>query len=75
MQGTMMDYHLTLNHILERAGRLFPRVEIVSRLPDRPRGHLYKAAAHGRRSGPSLEEERRLRGAGAVVREFQEKGS
>jgi len=35
VQGTMMDYPLTLNHILERAGRHFPGVEIVSRLPDR----------------------------------------
>ena len=35
MKGTMMDYPLTLTHILERAGKLFGRVEIVSRLPDR----------------------------------------
>lgn len=35
MDGTMMDFPLTLPHILERAGKLFPRVEIVSRLPDR----------------------------------------
>jgi acyl-CoA synthetase (AMP-forming)/AMP-acid ligase II len=35
MQGTMMQYPLTLVHILERAGRLFPDIEIVSRLPDR----------------------------------------
>jgi fatty-acyl-CoA synthase len=34
MQGTMMNYPLTLSHILERAGRLFPEQEIVSRLPD-----------------------------------------
>src|SRR5277367_2951968 len=34
MQGTMMNYPLTLTHILERAGRLFPEQEIVSRLPD-----------------------------------------
>ncbi|HEU4414333.1 MAG TPA: long-chain fatty acid--CoA ligase [Candidatus Angelobacter sp.] len=32
---TMMDYPLTLNAILERAGRYFPNTEIVSRLPDR----------------------------------------
>nr|WP_217635305.1 long-chain fatty acid--CoA ligase [Paenibacillus sp. yr247] len=31
----MMDYPLTLNHILERAGKLFGTVEIVSRLPDK----------------------------------------
>ncbi|MBZ5598494.1 MAG: long-chain fatty acid--CoA ligase [Acidobacteriia bacterium] len=35
MRGTMMNYPLTLVHILERAGKLFSRVEILSRLPDR----------------------------------------
>lgn len=35
MQGTMMNYPLTLVHILERAGKLFPEREIVSRSPDR----------------------------------------
>jgi acyl-CoA synthetase (AMP-forming)/AMP-acid ligase II len=35
MKATMMHYPLTLNHILERAGRLFPKVEIVSRLTGR----------------------------------------
>jgi len=35
MESTMMDYPLTLPHILERAGRYFPKVEIVSRLPDK----------------------------------------
>ena len=35
MLGTMMNYPLTLTHILERAGRLFPEARIVSRLPDR----------------------------------------
>ena len=34
MLGTMMDYPLTLTHLLERAGRLFQDREIVSRLPD-----------------------------------------
>ncbi len=33
--GTMMAFPLTLPHILERAGKLFAQVEIVSRLPDR----------------------------------------
>jgi fatty-acyl-CoA synthase len=33
--STMMDYPLTLTHVLERAGRLFGASEIVSRLPDR----------------------------------------
>ncbi len=35
MNGTMMDYPLTLVPMLERAGKLFSQVEIVSRLPDR----------------------------------------
>jgi fatty-acyl-CoA synthase len=35
MRGTMMDFPLTLPHILERNGKLFSRVEIVSRKPDR----------------------------------------
>ena len=35
MQGTMMNFPLTLAHVLERAGRLFGNSEIVSRLPDR----------------------------------------
>lgn len=32
MRGTMMDFPLTLTTILERAGKLFPKTEIVSRL-------------------------------------------
>jgi fatty-acyl-CoA synthase len=35
MRGMMMDFPLTIQPILERAGKLFPTVEIVSRLPDR----------------------------------------
>ncbi|HEX4546052.1 MAG TPA: long-chain fatty acid--CoA ligase [Candidatus Acidoferrum sp.] len=35
MRGTMMDFPLTLPTILERAGNIFPRVEIVSRKPDK----------------------------------------
>ena len=31
MNGLMMDYPLTLQHFLERAGRLFPEKEIVTR--------------------------------------------
>jgi fatty-acyl-CoA synthase len=34
MKGTMMQYPLTLGSLLERAGKLFPKVEIVSRRPD-----------------------------------------
>jgi fatty-acyl-CoA synthase len=58
MQGTMMGFPLTLPTMLERAGKLYPRVEIVSRKPDRSvtrtnYGQLYKrarrlaAALHG----------------------------
>jgi fatty-acyl-CoA synthase len=35
MRGTMMNFPLTLPHILERNAKLFSRVEIVSRRPDR----------------------------------------
>ena len=35
MLGTMMDFPLTLPTILERAGKIFPRTEIVSRKPDK----------------------------------------
>jgi acyl-coenzyme A synthetase/AMP-(fatty) acid ligase len=35
MQSTMMRMPLSLNHVLERAGTLFPESEIVPRLPDR----------------------------------------
>jgi fatty-acyl-CoA synthase len=34
LRGTMMDYPLTLNALLERSGRLFAGVEIASRRPD-----------------------------------------
>ena len=42
MQTTMMDVPLSLNHLLERAGRIFKDNEIVSRLPDKTlRRHSY----------------------------------
>ncbi|HYL37299.1 MAG TPA: AMP-binding protein [Bryobacteraceae bacterium] len=34
MNGLMMDYPLTLTHILERSAKLYPRREIASRMPD-----------------------------------------
>ena len=34
MNGLMMDYPLTLLHLLERVNQLFGRVEIASRMPD-----------------------------------------
>ncbi len=49
MRGTMMDYPLTLRPLLERAGKYFPDVEIISRRPDRSLhranyGSLYRRA-------------------------------
>lgn len=42
MHSTMMGTPLSLNHLLERAGRLFHRNGIVSRLPDKSlRRHSY----------------------------------
>ena len=35
MKSTMMDVPLSLNHLLERAGTLFPSSELVSRRPDK----------------------------------------
>ena len=35
MEGLMMDYPLTLNHLFDRAGALFPSTEIVTRWPDK----------------------------------------
>lgn len=45
----MMHYPLTLTHLLERAGKLFPEREVVSRLPDRSL-HRYTFADVYRRS-------------------------
>ncbi len=36
MRGTMMDYPLTLLPLLERAGKYFPSVEIISRRKSDP---------------------------------------
>ena len=42
MKTTMMDTPLSLNHLLERAGKIFHGNEIVSRLPDKSlRHHTY----------------------------------
>lgn len=35
MDATMMDYPLTLVHILERARTIYPRTEVVWRMPDK----------------------------------------
>ena len=49
MRGTMMDFPLTLIPIFERAGKIFGKVEIVSRRPDRTLarscyGEMYRRA-------------------------------
>jgi fatty-acyl-CoA synthase len=42
MQATMMNVPLSLNHLLERAGTLFPHSRITSRLPDKSfRSHTF----------------------------------
>jgi len=49
MQSTMMDFPLTLAHILQRAGRLFATQKIVSRLPDKSL-HRYRYSDFHRRT-------------------------
>jgi fatty-acyl-CoA synthase len=49
MQGTMMNYPLTLTSVLERAGTLFASQEIVTRLPDKSL-HRYTYADFYRRA-------------------------
>ncbi len=40
MRGTMMDFPLTLHTLLERAGKMFPKTELVARLAD---GSLHRS--------------------------------
>ena len=42
MQGLMMDYPLTLTHMLERSAKLFPSQEIASRMPDGMHRYSYR---------------------------------
>ncbi|MSO74042.1 MAG: fatty-acid--CoA ligase [Alphaproteobacteria bacterium] len=49
MQGTMMDFPLTLRHLFERNRLLFGRSEVVTRLPDKSI-HRYPAADFTRRA-------------------------
>ena len=49
MQSTMMNFPLTLAHILGRAGKLFGASEIVSRLPDKSL-HRHRYADFHRRA-------------------------
>ncbi len=48
MLGRMMDYPLTLTHLLERARTFFPRNEIVSRLGDGTLARTTYGEVHGR---------------------------
>src|ERR1035438_6205960 len=41
MDGLMMDFPLTLTHVLERSAKLFPRKEIVSRMPSGMHRYCY----------------------------------
>jgi fatty-acyl-CoA synthase len=50
LSGGMMDFPLTLTHFLERARALFPRAEVVSRLPDRSLHRMTYADLHRRAS-------------------------
>lgn len=47
-KSTMMDFPLTLPHMLERIGRYFPNVEVVSRMPDKSLHRTNYAAIHQR---------------------------
>jgi fatty-acyl-CoA synthase len=58
MHSTMMDFPLTLPHLLERAGQLFGRQEIVTRMPDKGL-HRYTYADFYRRSRALAEALRR----------------
>ena len=48
MLGTMMDFPLTLTTILERAGKLYDKIEIVSRRPDRSIARTHYGAIYQR---------------------------
>ncbi len=56
MLGTMMDFPLTVATILERAGKYFGEVEIVSRMPDRSlhRSNYAQIRRRGRALAESL---------------------
>jgi fatty-acyl-CoA synthase len=47
MHGLMMDYPLTLTHLLERSAKLFPAKEIASKMPDGMHRYTY-AEFHAR---------------------------
>jgi fatty-acyl-CoA synthase len=49
VRSTMMQFPLTLDHLLDRAGKLFGKSEIVSRLPDK-KLHCYTYADFRKRA-------------------------
>src|SRR5439155_25826068 len=51
MLSTMMRVPLSLNHVLERAGALFPESHIVSGLPDKSL-RRHRCAGFSPRAGP-----------------------
>jgi fatty-acyl-CoA synthase len=50
LDGLMMDFPLTLTHFLDRAMRLFPRTQVVTRLPDKSLHRSTWADTHRRSS-------------------------
>ena len=64
MDGLMMDFPLTLTHLLKRAEQFFPEREIVTRMPDKSfhrttyadtmRRSRQLAAALGAKSDPNI---------------------
>src|SRR6201982_1883428 len=56
IKATMQKVPLSLNQILERAGRLYPQSQIVSRLPDKPlkRHSFAEVYARARRLAAAL---------------------
>ena len=48
MDSSMMDFPLTLAHLFDRAGRYFPRTELVSRRPDKSIHRSTWGAFHAR---------------------------
>src|SRR5258706_12522436 len=48
LAGRMMNYPLTLTHVLERAARVFGHSEVVSTLPDKSRRRARYSDVHAR---------------------------
>lgn len=57
MESTMMEYPLTINHIVERAGRYYSDIEIVSRMPDKSlyRGSYGEVVRHAKKLASALQ--------------------